>query len=152
MTNQSNKLQSYFVLPSSLGESLKNIVDYFKNSKERAERKNQMKKDLILFWKTFDELSFDDKKGIVDVATFILEDWSVININLDDKEKEKKIKEMIDILVALPRANFVMIYNMLNEKVKTQENLHSALLPDTEYEDAPEDENEHAFGSGSEEK
>ncbi len=125
--------------------------DYINTTKERKKRNNQMEKDLIRFWQTFDELPSDDQKGIFEVATLLSKNWWAININLDDKNKETKIKEMTNILTNLPRKRFITIYNLLKEKAKTQETLASALLPDTEREDAPEgDENEHSLGIDSE--
>jgi hypothetical protein len=57
---------------------------------------------------------------------------------------------MVRFFEALPTKKLHRLYDRLKEKINTQESLHSALLPDTEYEGDLEDENEHQFWIGSE--
>lgn len=76
---------------------------------------------------------------------------------MEDKEKEKKLKEMSDILVALPRKDFLVVYKTLKEKLDKQSQLSSVLNNNerpTEYEESDNeqyDEDEEHAGSGSEE-
>lgn len=120
-------------------EIIKDWARYLKSKNEKRESKNQMEKDLKRFRKEFEKLDATDQQKMEEVAEFRLENTSSININIDDKKKEWTIRKMVDILTALPRHKFYIVYSLLKEKTEKQESLSWVLSADIQQKHTPKE-------------
>ena len=78
-----------------------------------------------LFWlksKLFD-LEEEDQKGLIHIIDFILNDGSLVEIKLEDKDKNSVLNKCANILRALPREEVNTLYNIFTHKIKHKKTL-----------------------------
>jgi len=97
----------------------------------------------------FDELEESAKDSLGNMIDFLLDDDGMdadIHYN-DDPEQKKKLQRIREILLSLPPKSYLHICNLIKEKIEKQHQLAEILsTQDTEYDEDPQEENEHEFG------
>lgn len=111
----------------TLSDVYSEIKDYIAWSKERVEAKNNMEEDLIWLKSKFFELEEEYQKGLIDIIDFILNDGSLIEIKLEDKDKNSDLNKCANILRALPREEINTLYNIFTHKVQHKKTLREVL-------------------------
>lgn len=124
--------------------------------KERNKQQAQDKKNIALFWENFTTLSPEDKAWVLEIAEWYKGEKQYFAGSEEEKIMEKKVITFKGILPAWLSQKTLRLRSKTKikqekEKIRHQEELMSALLPDTEYEGSGnDDEIEAHFGRGTE--
>ena len=86
-----------------------------------------MEEDLIWLKSKFFDLDEEDQKGLIDIIDFILNDGSLIEIKLEDKDRNFDLNKCANILRALPREEVNRLYNIFTHKIKHKKSLRETL-------------------------
>ena len=86
-----------------------------------------MEEDLVWLKSKFFDLGEEDQKGLIDIIDFILNDGSLIEIKLDDKDKNFDLNKCANILRALPREEVNTLYNVFIHKIEHKKSLRETL-------------------------
>lgn len=115
------------MLPT-LDEIYSDFKDWVKwLSKSSRESKNNMEEDLVWLKSKFFDLGEEDQKGLIDIIDFILNDGSLIEIKMDDKDKNFDLNKCANILRVLPREKLNTLYNMFTHKIQHKKSLRDVL-------------------------
>ena len=122
------------------------IIDHISHSQEK---KKKNKENINIMRELFDELEESAKDSLGNMIDFLLDDDGMdadIHYN-DDPEQKKKLQRIREILLSLPPKSYLHICNLIKEKIEKQHQLAEILsTQDTEYDEDPQEENEHEFG------
>lgn len=96
----------------------------------------------------FDELDIGAKNSLKNSIEFLLTDEGKdADVHYANPKMKNKLQKIHDILLSLPSKSYIHTCKLMKEKIEKQNDLEETLsMQDTEYDEDPLEENEHAFG------